>query len=356
MADTSGTAISHYDGAGGALAWTGEGSGEAEKWTRNIPGMGGALTGLQTGEGKTGGAVVLQLHDLQGNIVGEASSNEMETKLLKTYNSTEFGVPSGNGAPPKYAWLGAVGVAGELPSGVITQDGVTYVPQTGRALQTEGVALIAIGNSATPFTRPVEAWVGAQAGEGAARELSKAEEERQAREAANKPPGEEPTSYPSWWCGGEYGPCEEGAEEASAECPGTRACTAQTRPSLATAGCRVWATLHFPGGPLVGSGYFECSSRQRVFKLQLCVEQAGIRASGTIVLTCGDEDAYGNNVAKIFRNQSSGTAHIGYPCANGSTYRIAAWGWSSNGGASSWAWSTSRSTAVACLAFVPEKR
>ncbi len=126
---------------------------------------------------------MLQLHDLQGNIVAEASDNEVETKLLKTYNSTEFGVPSGKGAPPKYSWLGAEGVARELPSGVITQDGITYVPQTGRPLQTEGVALIAIGNSATLFTRPVEAWVGAQAGEGAARELAKAEQERAEREA-----------------------------------------------------------------------------------------------------------------------------------------------------------------------------
>jgi hypothetical protein len=33
--------------------------------------------------------VVLLLHDLSGNVVGEAALSETETKLLKSYNSTE---------------------------------------------------------------------------------------------------------------------------------------------------------------------------------------------------------------------------------------------------------------------------
>jgi hypothetical protein len=165
---TKSTVITHYDSGGGAVAWTGEGSGETEKWTRNIPGIDGTLTATQSGEGKTGKPAVLLLHDLQGDVVAEAAVSETETKLLKKYNSTEFGVPNGKEAPPKYAWLGASGLTSELPSGVITQDGITYVPVTGRPLQTEGVALPAIQNAATPFTRPVEAWVGSKSGEGAA--------------------------------------------------------------------------------------------------------------------------------------------------------------------------------------------
>jgi ABC-type oligopeptide transport system ATPase subunit len=43
------TVTSHYDAAGGAVAWTGEGSGETEKWTRNIPGIDGTLTATQRG-------------------------------------------------------------------------------------------------------------------------------------------------------------------------------------------------------------------------------------------------------------------------------------------------------------------
>ena len=49
------TVTSHYDAASSAVAWTGGGSGETEKWTRNIPGIGGALTATQKGEGKPAG-------------------------------------------------------------------------------------------------------------------------------------------------------------------------------------------------------------------------------------------------------------------------------------------------------------
>src|SRR6202044_434008 len=50
------------------------------------------------------------------------------------------GVPSGGKAPPKYAWLGGGGVARALSSGVITYGATSYLPQTGRALQSEAVA------------------------------------------------------------------------------------------------------------------------------------------------------------------------------------------------------------------------
>ena len=102
--NTSTTVITHYDSSGGAVAWTGEGSGETEKWTRNIPGIDGTLTATEPGEGKTGKPAVLLLHDLQGDTVAEAAISETETKLSKKYNSTEFGVPNGKEAPPKYAW------------------------------------------------------------------------------------------------------------------------------------------------------------------------------------------------------------------------------------------------------------
>jgi YD repeat-containing protein len=132
------TAISHYAGPGNSLTWTCEETGECKeekesKWTRNIPGIDGALDAIQA----NGGTPVLQLHDLQGNIVGTVADNESETKLEHTYISTEFGVPSGKEAPPKYAWLGASGTESELGTGVITQAGATYVPQIARNLQTE---------------------------------------------------------------------------------------------------------------------------------------------------------------------------------------------------------------------------
>jgi hypothetical protein len=131
---TSSTVISHYAGSGSSPTWTSEGT---EKWTRNIPGIDGALDAIQTSAGST----VLQLHDLQGNIVGTASLSESETKLISTYNSTEFGVPQPGTTPPKYAWLGADGVSSEpsLSAGVSTEGGASYVPQVARSLQTDPV-------------------------------------------------------------------------------------------------------------------------------------------------------------------------------------------------------------------------
>ncbi len=130
---TAATITTHYDGLGNALSWTSE---NTEHWTRNIPGISGEVAAIQT----NAGTPVLQLHDLNGNIIATAALSETETKLLSTYNSTEFGVPTTSN-PPKYSWLGADGIASELPSGDITQDGSTYIPLTGQPLQTEPIEL-----------------------------------------------------------------------------------------------------------------------------------------------------------------------------------------------------------------------
>lgn len=124
--------INHYPGPGAAVAWCGEGG---EKYTRNVPGIDGALSAVE----KNGEAPVLQLHDLQGNIVATAAVSGTETKVLSTYNSTEFGVPV-NGTPPtKYSWLGATGVSAELSSGASAASGAGYVPQLGQPLQTQAI-------------------------------------------------------------------------------------------------------------------------------------------------------------------------------------------------------------------------
>jgi tripartite motif-containing protein 71 len=274
------TVITHYDSGGGAVAWTAEGSGETEKWTRNIPGIDGTLTATQSGEGKTSKPAVLLLHDLHGNVVAEAAVSETETKLLKKYNSTEFGVPNGKEAPPKYAWLGARGVASELPSGVITQDGITYVPITGQPLQTEGVALPAIQNAATPFTRPVEAWVGSKSGAGAAEGTANEKQREEERAAANQPPGvipEVPCGPAGEYCEGPGENGEEGGGGGGGGCSGTNGCAASYNPfkaagDLGAVGCRVWATIHYNQYSKIWSyGYFECGAPQAEFVLQTCV-------------------------------------------------------------------------------------
>ncbi len=128
---TKTTAVNHYPGPGEAVAWSNEGG---EKYTRNIPGIDGALSAVE----QNGSTPVLQLHDLVGDIVATAALSESEAKLLSTYASTEFGVPSTSN-PPKYSWLGAAGVATEFASGANASAGVGYVPQLGRALQTQPI-------------------------------------------------------------------------------------------------------------------------------------------------------------------------------------------------------------------------
>ena len=128
----SSSTTTHYDAPGEAVAWTSEAGLE----TRNIPGIDGELCAVE----KHGAPAVLQMHDLQGDIVATASLSASATEPASSYNSTEFGVPNENKTPPKYAWLGGAGVASELPSGVVTNGAVSYVPETGRALQTEQVA------------------------------------------------------------------------------------------------------------------------------------------------------------------------------------------------------------------------
>jgi hypothetical protein len=132
----------HYAGPGESLTWVceeEEGKKECEeqkatKWTRNIPGIDGSLDAIQT----NGETPILQLHDLEGSIVATVTDSETATGLAATFDSTEFGVPSG-GKAPKYAWLGASGAESELETGVITQAGATYVPQLARTVQTEVV-------------------------------------------------------------------------------------------------------------------------------------------------------------------------------------------------------------------------
>jgi hypothetical protein len=61
-----------------------------------------------------------------------------ETELVSKYNSIEFGVPNGERVQP-FAWLGADDVTSSLSSGVITYGATSYVPQTGKALQSAEV-------------------------------------------------------------------------------------------------------------------------------------------------------------------------------------------------------------------------
>lgn len=181
--------ISHYDGSGQTVVWTSETGGKS---TRNIPGIDGSLAAVQT----NGGTPVLQLHDLQGDIAATAALSPSETKVLSTYNSTEFGVPNKEKAPPKFAWLGAGGVASSLSSGVITYGATSYVPQIGRALQSEVVEAPGIAPGGTgagaAYVSQEEPWVfqgaAAEAAEAPGLEAAREEAALRAALAAGDPP------------------------------------------------------------------------------------------------------------------------------------------------------------------------
>jgi YD repeat-containing protein len=186
------TTTCHYDAPGAAVAWYGEGSEPNEKWTRDIPGIDGTLAATQKGEGTIAGEAVLLLHDLQGNVVATVEDSETATGLVTKYESTEFGVPSTKEAPPRYAWLGADGVTSELATGVITQDGVTYVPQAGRVLQTQPVEVPQPVNAGTAYVSTVSQWV-IQAGiESSARHVALFEEQQRTIADAGWPSGDAP--------------------------------------------------------------------------------------------------------------------------------------------------------------------
>jgi hypothetical protein len=174
------------------------------------------------------------------------------------------------------------------PSGVITQDGITYVPITGRPLQTEGVALPAIQSTATPFTRPVEAWVGSKSGAGAAEGTANEKQREEERAAANQPPGviPEPPCGPA----GEYceGPGENGEEGGGGGgCSGTNACAVRYNPhhhggvaeyheeGNGYAGCSVWASYGSEdytsgiSGEIEIYGHWQCAEAVPMFEIQI---------------------------------------------------------------------------------------
>jgi hypothetical protein len=199
---TNATAINHYPGPGEAIAWTQE----SEGWTRDIPGVDGTLTATQ----HDGEAAILQLHDLEGNIIATAALSETETKLLTTYNPTEFGVSVNGAAPTKFSWFGAGGLATEQASGAANPGGTSYVTQLGKPLETQPVippgAFPNGSYTGGPYATKLEPWVNQSIGNwgtgGTEREAARqaaAKKKQEEEEAAWRadhyvlPPGEAPT-------------------------------------------------------------------------------------------------------------------------------------------------------------------
>jgi YD repeat-containing protein len=295
------TAISHYAGVGGALSWKDE---EAGKYTRLIPGPDGSLCGTET----NGEAPVLQLHDLQGDIVATAALAETETKLLNTYNSTEFGVPS-NGTPPtKYSWLGASAVSSELSSGALVTGTVAYQPQLGRALQTQAVIPpgIAVGGATqTPaYHAQVSAWEIASGNEAAKRHAEEgATEERAAQQEAEE--AVKMAEMPEMF---------EMQYTSAIRCTGGQACAA----SAGT--CKLGSKF----GQLGDNGILELTAEVRCSRTM-----AGIKFRLCFQVEWEDQwlqyECSGNEGVGVVKNTSDYPAIRESVCAQGLNYRAFAW-------------------------------
>jgi RHS repeat-associated protein len=112
-------------------------------WTRSITGVDGSLVAIQN----NGATPVLELTNLHGDIIATASLSETATELASKTDTSEFGVPTVSN-PEKFAWLGAIGLPTELPSGVIAMGARSYVPQLGRFLQPDPIP----GGSANAYS------------------------------------------------------------------------------------------------------------------------------------------------------------------------------------------------------------
>jgi RHS repeat-associated protein len=203
---TSADIISHYAGGGDSPAWTVEEP--SGHWTRNIAGIDGSLCATQF----NGEAPVLQLSNLHGDIIATAALSEVETKLLSTNDTTEYGVPR-TSIPPRYSWLGSVERPTELPSGVIAMGVRSYVPQLGRFLQDDPVPGGSANAYAYTYGDPVNtsdpsgestgtppAWAiqaGAQVAEEAV--ARRAAEEAAARAEAERKIAEEEAAAAAYW-------------------------------------------------------------------------------------------------------------------------------------------------------------
>jgi hypothetical protein len=325
------TVVTHYDGPTSELSWSSEGD---EKWTRTVAGIDGKLDAVE----EAGKKAVLQLHDLQGDIVGTVEDSEAASKLASTYNSTEFGVPQPGTTPPKYAWLGGAGVASEPGdgAGTSTEGGASYVPEVGRALQTAPIA----SPGSFPDGTGGPGLVYSPVSPGLLNELQElglqqeaAREEARKREAYNnegfceKYPHGSACITPEGNCqvncltvigGGGEGEEEEGSDPEFGD---------------NTHGCRVWASWgnlsEGAASDEVGYGHFECTYASASFELgiELQLIVSGGVEGGAYRLEGIKHNDFGKKESK------HGSEKWEFACNPGSWYRLIAWGryWYSDG-------------------------
>ncbi len=305
------TVISHYATPGGSVpSWTENRT--AHTWSRGIMGFGGLVAVEESGK-----EAVLQLRDLQGNIIGTASLNETAGKPKTMERTTAFGVPTSEKPADKYSFLGAEGVTSALPSGIIVQDGATYVPQISSPIQAEGTLVPAPPVTVAPFPIVVSA-----------PESFPGEEARIKAGEGGAPEGNMPQP--------------EGGEDGDGGC--LTICDGLHTLQKATPkffGCSVWSKIEIneSWNDIYAWGNFKCTHKVKKFELEVCLQaRSASSGEGFTTLICGSGDPYygsqwapGENWDKhqTFENASHGKTGIEYICTQGLTYRPAVWAWMS---------------------------
>jgi YD repeat-containing protein len=303
------TVIDHYGNTSGAVTWTSEG---ASVWTRNITGLDGALTATQTSTG----AITLELHDLNGNIIGTAGTSEAETKLQTSYNSTEFGVPQPGTTPPKYAWQGANGLVSEAAlgsGGVVNPGGDSYIPLIGRPLQTLQIASPGAFPDGAAATHVIQANYTGAVGtilKGIAIEEQGAEEEaarKQAEEEAqlNQCPASECGPWPG---GGNLSP---GAGEEEID------------PGLCVGTGSLGQTLEVDGHEMAPYLNFKCKGTGHGVQIELCTQSLGEFGIGPVTRF----GCLTYHLGTIRNGAKFGLVADSFQCTVGVSYRIWAWYW-----------------------------
>jgi RHS repeat-associated protein len=80
---------------------------------------------------------MLQLTDLRGNVIADATTSSTATSLSDTFEQTEFGQPRSNA--PRYGWLGAGQRARDSATGLVIMGARLYSPSVGRFLESDPV-------------------------------------------------------------------------------------------------------------------------------------------------------------------------------------------------------------------------